>query len=217
MSTPRDDTDHGELNLLPIMNMVCLLIPFLLMAAQFIQIGVIKIETPRSSRLPNPGPEPPRPALDLTLVVTDQGLYLKSRFGAECPEGVSGEDKLCFRRKQGKLDDATLKALQQHLWFLHASRYQGEESYASPEERYAITLISEPTVKYEDLIRIMDVVRDIPADARNPPVKHVVPTSGCQLSFDRKTAAWGFRASGTATVKETACMYYRITLALGAS
>jgi biopolymer transport protein ExbD len=217
MAKKREDVDFGGLNLLPIMNMVCLLIPFLLMAAQFIQIGVIMVETPRLSHVKSQPDEQKKEALNLTLVVTDKGFYVKSRHGSECPEGVSDDEKLCFRKKEGKFSEAMIKALHHHLWFLHASKYKSEESYAAPEEKYAITIIPEPTVKYEDLVKIMDVVRDIPADARNPPVKHSVPASGCKMEFDRKTASWGFRASGTATVKEAACMYYRITLALGSS
>jgi hypothetical protein len=217
MSVERESTEHGELNLLPIMNMVCLLIPFLLMAAQFIQIGVIVIETPRSSRVPDPNRSPPKDALDLTLVVTDQGLYLKSRHGAECPEGVTGDDRLCFRRQGGKLTDAVLRSLQHHLWFLHASKYRGEEAYASPEERHAIAILPEPGVRYEELVRILDVVREVPADARNPPVKRPPPSGGCQQVYDRKAGAWAFRQTGGESVKDAACMYHRITLALGSS
>ena len=127
MSTPRDDTDFGELNLLPIMNMVCLLIPFLLMAAQFIQIGVIMVETPRLSHVKSQPDEQKKEALILTLVVTDKGFYLKSRHGSECPEGVSDDEKLCFRKKEGKFSEAMIKALHHHLWFLHASKYKSEE------------------------------------------------------------------------------------------
>ena len=207
MSTQRDDTSFGELNLLPIMNMVCLLIPFLLMAAQFVQIGVIMVETPRLGRVPNPTNDPIKEGLNLALVVTDKGFYLKSRFGSECPAGVSDDEKLCFRKHEGKFTDTMMKALQHHLWFLQAAKYKGDDSYATPDERHALTIIPEPTVKYDDLIRIMDVVRDIPADARNPPVQHAVPGSGCQMVFDQKNAAWGFRAAGPTTVKEAACMY----------
>jgi hypothetical protein len=35
--------------------------------------------------------------------------------------------------------------------------------------------------------------------------------------FDKKTQAWGFQSAGTVSVKETSCMYYKITLALGSS
>jgi len=217
MATKRNTTNFGDLNLLPIMNMVCLLIPFLLMAAQFIQIGVIMVETPRLSRVQSQKDENKKEALNLTLVITDKGFYLKSRHGSECPEGVSDDEKLCFRKKEGKFTDAMIKALHHHLWFLHASKYKSAESYADPEEKYAITIIPEPTVKYEDLVKVMDTVRDIPADARNPPVKHSVPGIGCQMIFDKKTSSWGFRQAGNITVKEAACMYYRVTLALGSS
>jgi hypothetical protein len=118
-------------------------------------------------------------ALNLTLVVTDKGFYVKSRHGSECPEGVSDDAKLCFAKKEGKFTDDLLKRLQYHLWFLFAGKYKSDEHYATPDEKHAITIIPEPTVKYEDLVKIMDMCREVPGDAKNPPLKHTVSQMGC--------------------------------------
>ena len=98
----RELFEAGDLNLLPIMNLICLLIPFLLLAAQFVKVGVIMVETPHRSRVP--GKPPPKQPLNLALIITDQGFYLKSKNGPECPAGMNQDAKLCFRRTEGKLD-----------------------------------------------------------------------------------------------------------------
>lgn len=213
----REEMEQGELNLLPIMNMICLLIPFLLMAAQFIKIGVILVETPRLSRVQSTQQEKQKQALNLSLVMTDKGYYIKSRHGSECPEGVSESDRLCFPKQEGKFTDQVLQKLQHHLWYLFANKYKDPESFATPEEKYAITLIPEPTVKYEDIVRTLDVIREIPVNAKNPPPKVAVPAGGCSMKFIKESNGWGFEEKSGVSTKEAACMYYRVTLALGSS
>jgi hypothetical protein len=158
-----------------------------------------------------------RPSLELALVMTDQGFYLKSRHGAECPEGVSADAKLCFPKKEGKYTDYVLKQLQHHLWYLFGSKYKDPDSYASPAERHSITLIPEPTIKYDDIVRTLDIIREIPRDAKYPPVKHDIPASGCAMKRDPKTKRYSFIEVGGESVRDTACMYFRVTLALGSS
>jgi len=213
----REEFEGGDLNLLPIMNLICLLIPFLLLAAQFVKIGVILVETPRLSRVRSQKNKKKKQALNLTLIMTDKGYYIKSRFGSECPEGIAEDAKLCYPKREGKFTDKVLKELQHRMWYLYASKYKGEEYYSSPDERHSITLVPEPTVKYEDIVRTLDAIREIPGDARNPPVKHTIPASGCALQYDRTHSSWGFKESGGVSVKDLACMYYRVTLALGSS
>ncbi|MFH2009965.1 MAG: biopolymer transporter ExbD [bacterium] len=213
----REEFVQDDLNLLPIMNLICLLIPFLLMAAQFIKIGVIMVETPRLSRVKSSEEKKKKEALNLSLVMTDKGFYIKSRHGSECPEGVSADAKLCFPKKEGKYTDKVLKELQHHMWYLYASKYKDPSSYAVPDEKHSLTLIPEPTIKYDDIVRTLDAIREIPRDARNPPVKHSIPGGGCAMKYDRKSGGWGFLDKGGVSIKESACMYYRVTLALGSS
>jgi predicted RNA binding protein YcfA (HicA-like mRNA interferase family) len=210
----RELFEAGDLNLLPIMNLICLLIPFLLLAAQFVKIGVIRVETPHLSRVP--GKAPAQERLDLTLVLTDKGYYVKSAKGSECPEGVSGDQKLCFKREEGKLTPKVLKRLQHHLWQLYAAKYK-HHRFAHPDDRHAITVTPEPNVPYEDLVKTLDAIREIPRDATNPPLAATVPASGCALVYDRKAAIWGYAQSSGVSVQDAACMYHRVTLALGSS
>ena len=79
-----------ELNLIPIMNLVSILIPFLLMAAQFVHLAVI------DSTLPAIGPpqeveeeeKPDKPPLQLSILITDKGLTVAGDNGI-----VSGSDE----------------------------------------------------------------------------------------------------------------------------
>jgi hypothetical protein len=217
MASKREDVDVGPLPLIPIMNMVCLMIPFLLMCSQFIRIGVVLVETPRLSRVKSAEQKDKKEALNLTLVMTDKGYYLKSRNGSECPEGVADDQRLCFPKREGKFDDRVLKALQLHLWYLFAAKYKDESNFSSPEEKHAITIIPEPTVTYDDLVRTLDAMRDIPFDAKNPPLKQAVPATGCKMEYSRKQRAWGFYMKGGVSSKDSACMYWRVTLALGSA
>lgn len=211
----RDLFDAGELNLLPIMNLICLLIPFLLLAAQFVKVGVIMIETPHVTRNPS-GQPPAKEKLNLTLVLTNQGFYLKSAKGSECPPGVSQDRKLCFKREDGKLTPKVLTALQLHLWRLYASKYKNYQ-FRNPADRHAITVTPEPNVAYEDLVKTLDAIREVPTKPTDPPLQASVPSSGCSLVYDRKAATWGYNTHDGISVQDTACMYHRVTLALGSS
>lgn len=216
MQKPRDASQSEELNLLPILNLICLLIPFLLITAQFVKIGVILVETPRTTRGPT-NPTAQREALDLTLVMTRQGYFLSSSHGVECPAETIAEDRLCFRRKGGALDDELLRSLKHHLWSLFARKYKGEEHYAMPADRHSITLIPEPDLPYEDIVRTLDAIRDIPSDAKDPPPPLHVPAGGCALEHDPKTGEWTHGSKRGINVLDSACMYHRVTLALGAT
>ena len=81
----------------------------------------------------------------------------------------------------------------------------------------AVTFVAEPTVRYGDVIRALDALREIPKDATNPRVRHQLPHGGCYMKFDRKVRAFGFEEQRGESVRDTGCMYYHVTLAIGAS
>lgn len=79
MGKHAQDVDVGDINLVPIMNLVCLLIPFLLLSASFMQYAVINVAAPRiNSSAAQPPQEQDRQPLNLTLVITDQGFYFRA-------------------------------------------------------------------------------------------------------------------------------------------
>ncbi len=67
----------GEPDMIPVMNLVCLLIPFMLLTATFVQYAALTVTAPRLNPAGQPdGSEPPR--LGLTVLVTDRGFTLSA-------------------------------------------------------------------------------------------------------------------------------------------
>ena len=77
MAVKRRSEEMQELNLTPIMNLVTILIPFLIMAAQFVNLAVIDSTLPAigppSTEPPDPNEEPP---LNLSLAITTEGITI---------------------------------------------------------------------------------------------------------------------------------------------
>ena len=61
--------------LIPIMNLVCMLIPLLLYGAVFVRFQTLSVKSPQ---IPVDGPpSPPEEELRLTVMITDQGFHFK--------------------------------------------------------------------------------------------------------------------------------------------
>jgi biopolymer transport protein ExbD len=155
-----------ELNLVPIMNLVTILIPFLLMAAQFVSYAVI------DSTLPAIGPpvpveeEPEQKPLNLSIMVTDDGFTVSGNH----PElekhgsGAEGEEKgstikcltpgCTYERGagQGPQDTYDIAALRTLLTKIKDDR---------PEEKNVI-LVPEGGIPYDVLVLTMDATRENP-------------------------------------------------------
>jgi len=220
MSKKRAEQEVGELNLIPIMNLVSLLIPFLLLSPQFIQIGIILIQTTRLKSQSSADKKKKKKALNLTVVMTGKGYYVKSRFGSECPPGRGGgEEKLCFRNKEkGKFTADTIKKLQYHLWFLYKRKYSSAQYYEDEKiDHHSITLVPQHDVKYEAVVKTLDAMREIPIHAKDPPAPTNVPASGCRMHFDKQSHLWAVQGAKGEDATERACMYHLVTLAIGAS
>jgi len=79
----RLDDDIGELNLVPIMGLIVILIPMLLLMVVFTQIGVININAPKLSVGPatdNPE-EPDKKPLNLTIGISEKGYTIAATGG----------------------------------------------------------------------------------------------------------------------------------------
>lgn len=90
MAVKRRQVAAEALNLIPIMNLVTILIPFLLMAAQFVHLAVI------DSTLPAIGPpqpsepqeEPDKPPLSLSLGIMAKGILVVGADHVLYPDGA---------------------------------------------------------------------------------------------------------------------------------
>lgn len=159
-----------ELDLVPIMNLVTILIPFLLMAAQFVSYAVI------DSTLPAIGPpqtiedqEDEEEPLNLSVFITDKGFtvagsaaVLKSEGGGEEGEekGPTIECRTpgCVYSREG---DGPAEAYD----VMELRRLLTEIKEEYPDEQNVI-LVPEPDVPYEVLVLTMDATRENP-DAGN--------------------------------------------------
>lgn len=184
-----------SLNLIPIMNLVSLLIPFLLMTASFIQYAVINVAAPRISARAEATPpeEQEKQPLNLTLVITDQGFHFKAQQplpgqqqqastdaatqGPEIPlddcnqpgdpEQIKDQQLLQERVRRGLGPEAC-----RYNWQRLRERFlEIKEQY--PDERQLI-ISAEPKIDYEVIIKAMDTSRckeDPSQDAvrQNPP------------------------------------------------
>ncbi|UCE26681.1 MAG: biopolymer transporter ExbD [Candidatus Coatesbacteria bacterium] len=124
-----------ELELVPFIDMLAVLIVFLLMTATVLQTAVIEISLP-SSGISAGGKAPSSQSeLNLSLIITDQGFRIGGA-GAILP--------LIPKKSDGRYD---LDRLEEDL-------IEVKKTY---EDQTQIILISEPEVIYDDIIHIMDV------------------------------------------------------------
>jgi len=86
------EDDIGELNLVPIMGLIVILIPMLLLMVVFTAIGVININAPKLSVGPasDEPPDPDKKPLNLTIGVSEKGYTIAATGGVlpgQAPEG----------------------------------------------------------------------------------------------------------------------------------
>jgi hypothetical protein len=163
MAVKRRSGADQELNLIPIMNLVTILIPFLLMAAEFVQLAVI------DSTLPAIGPpqpveeEPDKPPLNLSLAITDKGITVLGADAVLNPEGgapAEGEERPpTVPCKTG----GECNALDDYDWD-ELTRILGLIKDEYPDDENVI-LVPDSRVQYEIIVTTMDSSRE---DRANP-------------------------------------------------
>jgi len=178
------ELEQGEVSLIPIMNLVCLLIPFLLYTASFVVFSTINVNTPRIVR-PTEGPvEPIDEDLNLMLVITDEGFRLRSASVAALPAScghtgagaeaslpdipLSGDGEVCrdgrgyptvAQRRERQLLHLGPPSCAYDFQRLNQCIQDIKSEY--PEES-SIVISGEPDVDYDVLIRAMDATRGSP-------------------------------------------------------
>lgn len=146
--------DAQELDLIPIMNMVTILIPFLLMAAQFINLAVI------DSTLPAIGPpteqteeQPDEPPLNLKVLVTSEGFTIATDVAVLPSSDSDGPTVPCARSGCPSIDDYNFSRLTELLTEIK-DEYSHEEN---------VILVPESHIRYDVIIKTMDASRENPA------------------------------------------------------
>jgi biopolymer transport protein ExbD len=148
--TKQQEALHEVDPLIPILNLVCMLIPLLVFGAVFVSYHTIEVSQPEVASLP-PTVEP-RDSLHLTVMITDEGFHFKVNpqyrlpwMAQASPASGSGPDI-------PKQDDGyDYKALRKRLIEIK-DRYPKEQS---------IILGAEDDVAYDVIIKTMDASRGI--------------------------------------------------------
>jgi len=137
----RRETESGELNLVPIMNLVSILIPFLLVAAQFVNLAVVDTSLPGIQGQDSDPVEPPE--RQISVAITGEGLTV---LGANDVLGV--QDTGGFDIPSTGQDHDTREL----------TRVLGLVKDEAPEIE-DIVLVPDSSIAYEDLIDVMDAAR----------------------------------------------------------
>lgn len=144
----RKEDNAAELNLLPVMNLVTILIPLLLMSAQLVQLAVIDSTLPAiSEQIAPPEPTPTQEPFRLSLAISGEGFTL---MGAD---EVLGEDNNTIPCVDGAC------ATRDSYDFAGLTSKLAEVKGAHPDES-VIILVPDVRVPYEVLVAAMDAARE---------------------------------------------------------
>jgi biopolymer transport protein ExbD len=150
--------DAEDLNLLPIMNLMTILIPMVLMSAQFVSLAVIDSTLPAissGSAAAADAEEPAEQPLMLTVLIGGDGFTLAGNDTDLIPpadgSGAAAANKIpCTEGACSTPDAYDYKALTSKL---------GAVKGRHPKEENVI-LAPSPRVPYEVLVRVMDATRE---------------------------------------------------------
>ena len=152
MARRRQVEPPDDLNLVPVMNLVSVLIPFLLMAAEFVSLAAIHSTLPTIGP-PQPDPqEPDQAPLNLTVAIGVEGLEVQGAAAALGEEGGEGATSMPCRGggRCGDVDAYDWQGL---------TRLLARVKDARPDEE-SVILVPDERVQYEVLVRAMDVCRE---------------------------------------------------------
>lgn len=153
MAKGKRGEDAGELDLVPIMNLVTILIPFLLMAASFVSLAVIDSTLPAIGAPPSEPQEEEKDKLTLTIAVTDEGFTIAGAntvLGAAAEGEDAGPTVPCTRPGCPTPDSYDTKELTRLLNQIK-DRYEDEEN---------VIIVPESEIAYEVLVLTMDATRE---------------------------------------------------------
>ncbi len=157
--------DAEELDLVPIMNLVTILIPFLLMASSFVTLAVIDSTLPAIGQPQQVEQDPDdKPPLMLSLMITNKGITVAGADAVLFPEGApelaEGEERPptipCPGSECAGMDDYD---------FLELTRILGMIKDEYPDDENVI-LVPESRVPYEIIVKVMDHSRE-DVDSKN--------------------------------------------------
>ena len=140
--------EDTELNMIPVMNMFMVLIPFLLMSASFFHIKAINTSLPVHADKPVGAKDPVKTKVKITVIVELKANEIKISALSDTLNALAlSEIETILPRRMGR--DVSVSQLARHLKTLK-SRY--------PESDTMI-LIPDGKVSYKEIIQAMDCAR----------------------------------------------------------
>lgn len=139
MSKHKAPQEDAELDLMPVMNLFSILIPFLLSVAVFQKLAIVEVNMPERSEMnmDQPPPEPDDQSLSLTVAITDQFFEIWAR-GGSMPK-VYAKEFISYRCA-GETESTRVEASQEYT----CSNGEKADIYDRDEiHMYAITKTSE--------------------------------------------------------------------------
>jgi len=158
MAVSRRIQDTPELNLIPIMNLVTILIPFLIMAAQFVQLAVIDSTLPAIGPPQAPEETPDKPPLKLSLAITGNGITILGADAVLYPAGAPPLAEGEARSPTIPCGGGRCRRATDYNW-MDLTRELSKIKDMYPDEQNVI-LVPDGDIEYEVLVRTMDASRD---------------------------------------------------------
>ena len=139
--------DLEDLNLIPIMNLIVILIPALLLTAAFVQLAVINVSAPQigSGVAQTKPPDTQHKPLNLTIAVTDQGFTIAGT------GGVLGD--------KSKDAGPTIPKLGEKYDYAGLTKKLSEIKQAFPDDNKVI-ISADPKIRYDVIVKVMDASRE---------------------------------------------------------
>lgn len=207
------DEEAAELNLVPFMNMVVVIIPMLLLSVVFLKAGVINITSPKLSVGPpsEKKPEKKKKPLNLTVAIGDKGFRIGATGAILPPQGGCSKPgpTLCLADDsidvESKIEQARKKfaqggksaASQAHKTLEEASMaydWMGlynqlmEIKKKYPDET-VVKVSANPDIPYAFVVRAMDVVRyKLPEDSYDNRQQFWAAKPETEVEGDKKMA-----------------------------
>jgi biopolymer transport protein ExbD len=170
MARKRKKEAVPDLDLVPIMNLVTILIPFLIMAAEFIQLAVIDSSAPPIGK--PPASQQDEDPFQLIVMLMDNGLYIDGSkdvkqlvYGDETSSSSGDGEKERepkFRCTDGRAELDRCESKDHYDWkSLAVLLKEIKETFSDGDDLVEdIIIMPDHEIRYEVIVRAMDVVRD---------------------------------------------------------
>ena len=154
------ETYEGD-PLIPIMNLVCMLIPLLLYGAVFVRFITLEVNSPKMSNAPAEQPPDANEKLNLTVMITDQGFHFKVNPRFRMPWMSQATETASAGPDIPKKDDD---------WDYDELNKRLKELKENHREERQLILGAEDDILFEVLIKSMDYSRGTDTEELFPDV-----------------------------------------------